>query len=203
MLGGSERCPQERSQLVAKMAERRRRRLPTNGSQHLTVGGDAGHRGVRKPDHEARVGLPEMSLVHLLVEVLHTSIHEWLHPNSQTISVHLGQASEFAHQPQHRRAPHGRTKHCPNDGVDAIERVWGRRSHRSIDHHDQLRSHLFEHDVEQLIFRGEPVQHGLLPYPHDPSNFVERDGVDATRSEEVESSIENALARTRFANRRK
>jgi hypothetical protein len=75
-----------------------------------------------------------------------------------------------------------------------LERFVRRRTDRGVDRHQQLGRHLLEHGVDEGVLGLEPVEHRLLAHPDVARDLVERHGVDAAPAEQVERSVQDALA---------
>ena len=113
---------------------------------------------------------------------------------SRSRGLGCGEATDLADEAQQCRPADGWSEHRPDHGVDAIEWIVGRRADRSVDHHRQFGSGRFEHGVDEIILRREPVQDGLFADADLASDLVERHRIDPARAEQVERGVDDTDA---------
>ena len=75
---------------------------------------------------------------------------------------------EPAHLPdqaEQRRAADSRSEHRPHHGIDAVERVVGRRPHRGLDHQGEFGRRLGQHPLEEFVLLGNQYRSVCLATP--------------------------------------
>jgi hypothetical protein len=71
-----------------------------------------------------------------------------------------------------------------DNGVQSIERVIRSGAHGSFNNHGQLSSHIGQNRLHEVIFRGEPIQQGLLGDPDFSRDLIEADGIKSPGPEQ-------------------
>ena len=171
-----------------------RRRCPADAAQGLGLGGDAGDRGVGEGGDEAGVAATDAAGGHLALEEGDGARGQRVDEHAQPVGLRGRQPAQLAHEPEHRRAPHGDAERRPDHRVDAGQRLVRRGAHRGVDDDAQLAGRCGQDGVDQLVLAGEPVQDGLLAHTDGGGDLVEGDAVDAAPAEQIKRRGEDAFA---------
>jgi alcohol-forming fatty acyl-CoA reductase len=112
---------------------------------------------------------------------------------AQPIGVVGRQPADLANQAEQCRPANRWAEHRAHHRIDALEGIVGSSPHGGVDRHQQLRRHGLEGRIDEFVLRREPVQDGLFANTDLTGDLVERDRVDASRPEEVDGHVEDAL----------